>query len=108
MRSDRARFLADVRRAVSEGRVVLYRVGNTEIYCVHSKSRSKTYVIIPDTFCSCSDFFFNIYLGRRKKKCYHIESLRLALEENKIKINNISKEEFRRSILPKILLGMLL
>lgn len=108
MKSDRARFLTDVRRAVSEGRVVLYRVEGTEIYCVLSKLRDKLYIVIPGSFCSCYDFFFSIYLGKRRGNCYHLESVKLALEERKIRVIDVSKEEFRRNILPKILLGMLL
>lgn len=43
-------------------------------------------------FCSCQGYYFGKLKG--KKSCYHLESVKLAIEENDIEVVRFSDEEY--------------
>ena len=47
-------------------------------------------------FCSCSGFYFGML--KNKEPCYHIESLNIAIKEEKYENVIFSDEEFNNSI----------
>jgi len=101
--------LSLAKRAVHERRVIIYRIEHgLDVYCVLSRRGTRAYVVIPKTYCACSDFFFNTYLTRRRRKCYHLEAIEEAVKRGKTNVVEISWEEFEKHVLPKIILGFLL
>ena len=47
-------------------------------------------------FCSCEDYFFNTLNGG--KQCYHLESVKIAKEQNKVEIIRFSDDEFENFV----------
>jgi len=43
-------------------------------------------------FCSCEDYFFNTLNGG--DECYHLKSVRIAKEQNKVEVIRFSDDEF--------------
>jgi predicted nucleic acid-binding Zn finger protein len=51
----------------------------------------------PDlNFCSCEDYFFNTLNGG--SECYHLKSVKIAKEQNKVEVVTFSDEEFANFI----------
>ena len=102
-------LILEAKRAVSEGRVrALVIEGKWKVFFVESRLRDKLYFLVPDTYCSCADYFFNVFLRRRKRYCYHLLALKYALEEGKVKYEHLTLEEFKARMFRKVVMGMLL
>lgn len=78
---------------ISEKRVKLHLFEPSERKIWTVVGKEKEYWIDPDLdFCSCESYYFNSVEG--KKGCYHLESLKLAIKENKVELIKFSDEEF--------------
>ncbi len=99
----------EARRAVSEGRVKAFIIeGKWKVFFVESRLRDKLYFLVPGAYCSCADYFFNVFLKRRKKYCYHLLALKYALEEGKVRCEHLTLEEFKAQMFKKVVMGMFL
>jgi predicted nucleic acid-binding Zn finger protein len=47
-------------------------------------------------FCSCEDYFFNIM--EKGGECYHLKSVRVAKEQNKVEVIKFSDSEYENFI----------
>lgn len=82
-----------IESVVSEKRIKLhiFEPSQKKIWTVVGKE--KEYWIDPEShFCSCQSFYFNSISG--KNDCYHLQSLTIAKNENKIEIITFSDDEF--------------
>lgn len=76
-------------KAVKEGRVLLIDCGTFSFYAFISQNR--TYIVSHNS-CSCPAFVFRAIRGE-KPYCYHIESLRLALELDRVRKLVLSRKD---------------
>ena len=76
-------------KAVKEGRVLLIDCGTLSFYAFVSQNR--TYIVSKNS-CNCPAFVFRAIRGE-KPYCYHIESLRLALELDQVRRLELSRKE---------------
>ncbi len=74
--------LKRVIKLVSEG---------SEVYIVMGKRGD--YIAIPKTFCSCKDFEINVIMRSRRRPCYHLIGLELAIKNELIKEVRVSEED---------------
>ncbi len=78
---------------VSEKRVKLhvFEPSNRKIWTVVGKGEE--HWLDPEfDYCSCQAYYFGKLKG--KKSCYHLESVKIAKEENDIEIVKFSDEEY--------------
>ena len=47
-------------------------------------------------FCSCEDYFFNVL--EKGGECYHLKSIKIAKEQNKVEVIKFSDSEFENFI----------
>lgn len=59
-------------RAVEEGKVRKYSFTPSEIIRWTVVGRSREYLVIPEVFCSCRDFYQSVVIQRESKMCYHL------------------------------------
>ena len=68
-----------------------FKPSQREIWTVVGKS--KEHWLDPDAdYCSCPGFYFGNVSG--KKLCYHLESVKLAIKQNKFEQIEFSDEEY--------------
>ena len=82
-----------VETTISEKRVKLhlFEPSNRTIWTVVGKE--KEYWLDPNMeYCSCPAFYFNKL--DNTKRCYHLDSQKLAEEENKVEIIKFSDDEY--------------
>ena len=73
----------------------LFEPSKREIWTVVGKG--KEHWIDPESnFCSCPGFYFGTL--KNKKPCYHINSINIARQENKIDVIKFSDEEYNNFI----------
>jgi predicted nucleic acid-binding Zn finger protein len=65
-------------RAVEEGRVFKYcfRPSDSAKWMVKGKRRE--YLLIPETFCTCRDFYQAVVIDQEAKMCYHLFAQKIA------------------------------
>ncbi len=68
----------------SSGRIV------SELYVFLGKSRC--YIMLPRTFCSCKDFEIGVVMRRSKGTCYHLVALDLAISQGKLRSEEVDCE----------------
>ncbi len=61
-------------------RVVKLVTNDLEFFVV--MGRGGDYLLTPKTFCSCKDFEINVVMRNKRKSCYHLVGLELAIKEN--------------------------
>ena len=86
-----------IKLVISEKRVKLHHFipSNRKIWTVVGKE--KEHWLDPQLeFCSCSGFYFGML--KNKEPCYHIESLNIAIKEEKYENVIFSDEEFNNFI----------
>ncbi|OYT62510.1 MAG: hypothetical protein B6U69_01550 [Thermofilum sp. ex4484_15] len=73
-------------KAVEEGRVfrIKREYSKVDIWLVYG-SKGKPYLVIPDKFCTCRDFYLNVLVRRKVDLCYHILAQKIALRIGKYK-----------------------
>ena len=99
--------LARAKRAAVKGDVIKINVeGKFTCWLVRSSKGDKFYIIIPERFCSCSNFIFRKIL-KRGKPCYHLLAQRYAAERGLEREVKISWIEFEEKYFRKIVLGIL-
>lgn len=64
-------------------KVVKLVTNNLEIFIVMGKGGD--YLLTPKTFCSCKDFEINVVMRNKKKSCYHLVGLELAINKDLLK-----------------------
>jgi len=102
-------LVLEAKRAVSEGRVKAFIIeGKWKVFFVESRLKDKLYFLVPGTYCSCADYFFNVFLRRRERYCYHLLALKYALEEGKVRYIRVTLEEFKAQMFRKVVMGMFL
>lgn len=82
-----------IESTVSQKRVKLhvFEPSNRKIWTVVGKGEE--HWLFPDMeYCSCAGFYFGKL--NKKKKCYHLESVKLAENKNKIEIIKFSDDEY--------------
>ena len=73
----------------------LFEPSKREIWTVVGKG--KEHWIDPESnFCSCPGFYFGTL--KNNKPCYHIDSIHIARQENKIDVIKFSDEEYNNFI----------
>ena len=83
-------------RTVEEGNVVRYDFmpSGTTTWIV--KGTRNEYVVIPQTFCTCRDFYQAVVVARDATMCYHLLAIEIALLRNSfsiIKSNDIARRK---------------
>jgi len=48
-------------------------------------------------YCSCEDYYFKAL--NKEKECYHLKSIKLAKEQNKVEVIKFSDSEFANFVL---------
>jgi len=62
----------------------------SELYVFLGKTRY--YIMLPRTFCSCKDFEMGVVMKRSKGSCYHLIALDLAIAQGKLRIEEVDCE----------------
>jgi predicted nucleic acid-binding Zn finger protein len=78
---------------LSEKRVKLhhFKPSNRKIWTI--VGTTKEYWVDPDLeFCSCPGYYFSILDG--KNRCYHLESLKIAMKQNKMETIDFLDSEY--------------
>ena len=65
-------------RAVEEGKVRKYCFLPSEVTRWTVIGRTKEYLVIPDVFCSCRDFYQSVVIHRTAKMCYHLLAQKIS------------------------------
>ncbi|MHA1722706.1 MAG: hypothetical protein ACTSXW_06475 [Candidatus Baldrarchaeia archaeon] len=64
--------------AVEEKRVKKFVFKPSEKCLWIVAGRKRTYLVIPDFYCSCDDFYFNVVTRKKRQICYHILARKIA------------------------------
>jgi len=96
------------RKAVEGGRVILvsYR-GRSHFFVVKSSDRKKAYIVYPGEYCSCPDYLFSVFLGGRRRTCYHLLAADIALREKRYRELEVNSEAEWRKLYGEILAGFI-
>lgn len=88
-------------KAVEEKRVKKYvfKPSGKSLWVVVGKTRK--YLVIPDFYCSCDDFYFNVVTRNKRQICYHILARKIAEALKLYQIINL-KDELFKDILKEI------
>lgn len=64
-------------------RKYIFKPSDIERWVVNGKTRQ--YIVLPNIFCQCEDFYRSVVIWRRKKMCYHLlaQIIAEALDEYK-------------------------
>lgn len=94
-------------KVLSEKRLVKVIVEEygLELYIAYSAKRERAHLVLPEGFCTCSYFYFNVFSRRVKDACLHLKALELsqsALPEVKLSV-----DKFKKSVFPLIFKGLL-
>jgi predicted nucleic acid-binding Zn finger protein len=65
-------------RAVEEGRVHKYIFNEGEAVRWIVEGSEGDYLVFPDTFCTCTDFYQSVVIDRAVDMCYHLLAQRIA------------------------------
>jgi len=65
-------------KAVEEKRILKYVFEPSGKYLWIVIGKTRKYLVIPDFYCSCDDFYFNVVTRRKRQLCYHILARRIA------------------------------
>jgi predicted nucleic acid-binding Zn finger protein len=65
-------------RAVEENRVSLYIFHPSETNKWTVKGRKREYLVIPETFCTCRDFYQAVVINGESLMCYHLLAQQIA------------------------------
>ena len=98
-------FTAVIKRRVYK---YIFEPSNKVVWIVYSPKRKRRYIVIPDVFCSCEDFYLNVIIRGKKEMCYHMLAQKIAnitgmYSEKRISDKNIKNfyEKLFLSILTK-------
>lgn len=82
--------------ATAERRIKKYvfKQSRREYWIVVGKIRD--YLVIPDKYCTCDDFFINVVTGAKAKSCYHLLAQRLAESEGSFETYEVDDDEGER------------
>ncbi len=82
-------------KAVEEKRVKKYvfKPGGKSLWIVIGKTRK--YLVIPDFYCSCDDFYFNVVTRKKRQICYHILARKIAEALKLYQIINLKDDSFK-------------
>jgi len=82
-------------KAVEEKRVKKYvfKPSEKSLWIVIGKTRK--YLVIPDFYCSCDDFYFNVVTRKKRQICYHILARKLAEALNLYQVVKLEDDLFR-------------
>jgi predicted nucleic acid-binding Zn finger protein len=73
----------------------LFEPSNRKIWTVVGKDNE--HWLAPDLgFCSCEDYYFNAM--ENNSQCYHLKSVKIAKQENKVEVIKFSDSEFESFI----------
>jgi predicted nucleic acid-binding Zn finger protein len=83
-------------RAVEEGKVTryLFRPSDSGAWIVHGRERE--YLVIPNTFCTCRDFYQSVVINRETEMCYHLLAQTIASIRNELKIVETTDADRRK------------
>ncbi len=98
-RKYKKRFVRAI-RTVREHRVQKLLIDNLDkdIWLITSSTGSK-YLVIPGTYCSCTDFLINVVIKRKVDKCYHLIAQEIASKTGAFSIASITDlREFFKEI----------
>ncbi|MHA1582377.1 MAG: hypothetical protein ACTSYM_07810 [Candidatus Baldrarchaeia archaeon] len=85
-------------KAVEEKRVKKYvfKPSEKSLWIVIGKTRK--YLVLPDFYCSCDDFYFNVVTRKKRQMCYHILARRLAEVLNLYQVVKLEDDLFRGTL----------
>ncbi|TXT56746.1 MAG: hypothetical protein BAJATHORv1_20339 [Candidatus Thorarchaeota archaeon] len=84
-------------RSVEEGRVFRYDFFPSDTKTWIVKGKRNEYVVIPETFCTCRDFYQAVVIAREATMCYHIMATTIAKVRDSfsiIKSNDTARRSF--------------
>jgi predicted nucleic acid-binding Zn finger protein len=86
-------------RSVEENRVIKYKFtpSDTTVWIVKGKSRE--YVAIPETYCTCRAFYQDVVMTREVKLCYHLLAQLIAEIRGSYQTIEASDSERRRLLI---------
>ncbi|MBD3405780.1 MAG: hypothetical protein GF411_06580 [Candidatus Lokiarchaeota archaeon] len=87
-------------RAVEEKRVFKYEFNPSESSIWTVKGKRNEYFVIPETFCTCRDFYQAVVIAREVKMCYHLLATSIAIIRNSF-VTIGSTDSVRRTLLAK-------
>ncbi len=87
---------AEALNLVRDGRVKKYVFNGIALWVVVGKERD--YLVLPDIYCSCEDFYVRVVSRMEKKYCIHLLAQRIAEKNEKYDTYNLDREELRRII----------
>lgn len=65
-------------RAFEESRVTKYVFRPSESVKWTVKGRKRQYLVIPEIFCTCRDFYQSVVINGEAKMCYHLLAQQIA------------------------------
>lgn len=65
-------------KAIEEKRIMKYIFKPSGKYLWVVVGKTRKYLVIPDFYCSCDDFYFNVVTRRKRQLCYHILARKIA------------------------------
>lgn len=104
--------VTESQKAVVGGRVkkiiIKEKSFSYEFFVVESRDRVKYYVVVPGQYCSCPDFFFSVLLKKKKKYCYHLKAVDIALKNKSYNIEVVEGEDEKNNVYLKLIAGFIL
>jgi len=82
-------------KAVEEKRVIKYVFEPSEKFLWIVVGKTRKYLVIPDFYCSCDDFYFNVVTRKKRQICYHILARKIAEALNLYQIINLKDDSFK-------------
>ncbi len=83
-------------RAVEEGKVRKYHFSPSRVIRWTVVGRSKEYLVIPEVFCSCRDFYQSVVIQRNSKMCYHLLAQKIGEIRGQFTVLNMTDADRRR------------
>lgn len=54
----------------------IFKPSNVERWVVEGKTGK--YIVLPNLFCQCEDFYISVIIKKKKEKCYHLIAQSIA------------------------------
>ncbi len=81
---------------VKDGRVKKYIFNDVVLWVVVGKERD--YLVLPNIYCSCEDFYVRVVSRMEKKYCIHLIAQKIAEESKEYDIYSLDRRELRKII----------
>ncbi|RLG45818.1 MAG: hypothetical protein DRN81_00050 [Thermoproteota archaeon] len=87
---------AEAENLVKDGKVKKYIFNGVVLWVVVGKERD--YLVLPNIYCSCEDFYVRVVSRMEKKYCIHLIAQKIAEEDKKYDVYRLDRKELRKII----------